>query len=283
MALSDEYFEFISKEAVHVLVCAVIGFLLASALRGQFRSRRKVLPLDLAVIPTSPQPVKPAAAGTFPSTLPAEIAASIANFADLACLAQVSTTSSLLREEFWNRTEVWCELCAARCLECPLPVSHSGAAAREQFRHVYFHITGDSPEALLEKARNVTNQATEVLAEAALMLRGMMPDDSASSVRCAIDAGGTALWVHAGGDAQAAHAAESFLLVASRRTDLVMPWQLEHLADALRTTRELETSMEMAMQRMINEVQGGQMEVEEAWDDGPLEEVYGDLPQQLRE
>lgn len=254
MAASAESHDFISEEAFHILICAAIGFILASALRVQYQCQQKVLSTGVTIAKASPESTKAIAAYTFPSALPAEIASSIAHFIDLSGIAQIGTTNILMRDEFWNRREVWCELSVARC---PSTLPLDSAAAREHFRRVYFHISGDRPQVLLDKARNETNKATEVLEEATHMLQGMMPNDSESSVRWAIDAGGTALWVHAGADPQAARAAESFLRVAARRTDLVMPWQLEHLGDALRTTQELEASMDSAMRKMIDEVQEG--------------------------
>lgn len=269
MAFLEDFHGLLSTETTHALLGFLIGAMLYSLLCVKFQPRRKVLSLDVM---ESPKPATLTAACT--SKMPAEMAASIATFSDLNSIAKISTTSTMFRNEFWNRTDVWCEICDTRTPESPSAVFRDSATARNHFRTAYFRIGNGSPEALLEKARNVPSKATEVLEEATHMLHGMMSYDSASSIRCAIDAAENALWVHEARDVQGKKAVKSFMQMARRRTDLVTPWQLEQLTDSLRTAQELEASTAMDVHRIIDEAQGGKIGGETCHDDSAFADTF---------
>jgi hypothetical protein len=277
----EDFCQILSQDVINALICLVIGAALTSALRVKPRSQqRSTLLNNESLAQSSPGIAKAKAiddvvvAATFPPALPAEIAASIADMIDLSGIAQLSAANTMLHDQFWNHPVVWRQVAAARCSQEVMEQTGSGDAtmAREGFRHAFFRIGGNSPQALLDMARNETNKATEVLEEAARMLSGMMPDDSSSNIQSAIDAGGTALWVHAAREVRAAKAARSFLRVAEQRSDLVMSWQLEHLQDAFQTTQELESSMDLALQKMIDDAES--LELDDDFGCPPLNELH---------
>jgi hypothetical protein len=109
--------------------------------------------------------------------------------------------------------------------------------AAEHFRQ---HIFGISVQNLCEfrsQVRKGMIPAARVLNEAAQMLLGMMQRDGTASLSCVLDSAADAIWLHETWSDASVRAVEKFLEVARRRSDIVSPWQMEHLEDSLSTVR----------------------------------------------
>lgn len=255
------------NEAYHFCVCALLGIICAHVLR--------ILPRIAPRPPRPPLPRPPAskvieddheAVPCF-TTLPVDIAASLATFVNVADLSELGVASQAVRERCWEPHQVWTVLAVERHLHSMVPLPVDLAGPRERFRMAYFHLDAGGADDRLNKAREAggCDWPVRVLEEASHMLSGSMPRDGEALTSRVYDAAEAAFQAHEVLSDSAAQAAEAFLAVARRRSDVVGRWQVRHLEEVRRTALCLEATMGIAMKKFFADLPEVQAEARGFW------------------
>jgi len=182
--------------------------------------------------------------------LPRELAAEAAMFLDLKDVAAVGTANKTAWRKFWQTPEVWSMLAAHRGFD-PLPAISCGAAAREAFRRCAYRVDGHRLNLIGAAIRETPSGAcahTAVLAEAAHVVRGIMPSDGTAAAEGLCHAAEKSLQAHDPAKKEASIAADEFLRIAHRRGDVLSVRQMERLEGAYGSALQLQALMDEAMQ-----------------------------------
>jgi len=197
-----------------------------------------------------------------PNSLPTELLCEVARFVDLRDVSALGTANRRILHKIWNGSEVWQHLANDRGLHLTLcssqtsrastsqDTSHPGAM-RQAFRRALYRVDGsqllklgevDPDEALSE------NYIDSLLAEAARMVRGLLPSDGPEALQeVFVPAVEKALLLHDPSSKVLKHAVEDFMALVRQRRDIFSSIQVDRFESAVANATAFQGLLEASM------------------------------------
>lgn len=180
--------------------------------------------------------------------LPAEVGAEVSRYLRLQEAARAAGVCHELHGCLWDAAEVWCARAADFGLLPPFGAAAGldGCFLREAFRMDAFDVGGRRLKVLSEA------DPALVLEEATRVVRGAMPRDGPGVCERLCKVTSHALQGHDPKCLTSAAAAEAFLKVVRKRTDLWDEGQVEQLEEAHRCALNLQVAMDTVMEEHLS-------------------------------
>lgn len=229
------------NEVISTLVFMVLGFLFTA------------VPLKVSRCPARRGKAAPVQRAEVLAGMPHDISAEIARCLPLGDLAAVSATSDASWARFGLSAQAWRLRAADSKLDIgssspkaavAAPRAHGSCESREAFRRALHGI--DAPK-LLELDRGYT----DVMADAATLLRGLLPRDGQSTVDAVCDAAERCLQAHNPASKEATAVARQLLQVADKRINLLGVNKVERLENAYHSALHLQALMDVSLDNDI--------------------------------